>query len=141
MNETIPTADVFDIAAFEAAEIGVLEVQDTAGEPLKHAGQPVRIHLYGPGSAEFVRVNAKLDAAAQARTFAALRGKGTKGAADEQRADLITKLAACTKHVENFPVSGGAKTIYENPRLGYITSQVTRFLDDWANFPPPSVQS
>jgi hypothetical protein len=140
-TETTPTAEVFDLSAYEAAEVGILNVETPAGEPMKHGGQPVRIHLYGPGSAEFVRITARLDAAAQTRTFAALRGKGTKGAADEQRADLITKLSACTKHVENFPVVGGAKAIYENSRLGYITNQVQRFLDDWANFPPQSAQS
>jgi hypothetical protein len=133
--------EAFDLAAFEAAEVGVLDVLDTAGEPLLHCGRPVRIHLYGPGSAEFVRITAKLDAASQARTFAALRGKANKGAADEQRADQITKLVHCTREVENFPVPGGARSIYENPRLGYITAQVQRFLDDWANFPPQSAQS
>lgn len=139
--DTTTEAPAFDIAAFEASEVGILEVQDTAGEPLLHAGLPVRIHLYGPGSPEFVRVTAKLDAAAQQRTFAALRGKAAKNASDEQRQDLITKLTACTRLIENFPIPGGPKALYENPRLGYITSQVQRFLDDWANFPPPSVQS
>lgn len=131
----------FDLSAFEAAEVGILEVQTAAGDPMMYAGQPVKIHLFGPGSAEFVRITAKLDAAAQARTFAALRGKGKKGDSDEQRADQIAKLVACTKLVENFPIPGGPKAIYENPRLGYITGQVQRFLDDWANFPPQSAQS
>ncbi len=138
---TAAPAPEFDLSAFEAADVGILEVQTAAGDPMLYKGQPVKFHLYGPGSAEFVRITARLDAASQARTFAALRGKGSKGAADEQRADMITKLSACTKHVENFPIPGGAKAIYENPRLGYITSQVTRFLDDWANFQPPSAQS
>lgn len=131
----------FDLSAYEAAEIGILSVETPAGEPMLYAGQPVRFHLYGPGSAQAVSITAKLDAAAQARTFAALRGKANKGAADEQKADQVTKLVACTREVENFPVPGGARAIYENPRLGYITNQVQRFLDDWANFPPQSAQS
>jgi hypothetical protein len=131
----------FDLSAYEAAEVGILSVETPSGEPMLHAGQPVRFHLYGPGSSQAVSITAKLDAAAQARTFAALRGKANKGAADEQKADQVTKLVACTREVENFPVPGGARAIYENPRLGYITSQVQRFLDDWANFPPQSAQS
>ncbi len=131
----------FDLSAYEAAEVGVLNVETPSGDPMLYNKQPVKIHLYGPGSAEFVRVTAKLDAASQARTFAALRGKAAKGATDEQRADQITKLTACTREVENFPIPGGPRAIYENPRLGYITNQVQRFLDDWANFPPQSAQS
>lgn len=131
----------FDLSAYEAAEVGILSVETPAGEPMMYTGQPVRLHLYGPGSAQAVSITAKLDAAAQARTFAALRGKANKGAADEHKADQVTKLVACTREVENFPVPGGARAIYENPRLGYITNQVQRFLDDWANFPPQSAQS
>jgi hypothetical protein len=141
LNETIPTPDVFDLAQFEVADVGVLEVQNAAGEPLLRGGQPVRFHLYGPGSAQFVAITAKLEAAAQARTFAALRGKAKGNATEEQRADQITKLVACTRDIENFPVAGGARAIYENPRLGYITNQVQRFLDDWANFAPASAKS
>lgn len=138
---TEEAVSVFELSAFEAVDVGVLDLQTPAGDPLMHNGQPVRIHLYGPGSAEHVRAQAKADSAAQARTFAAIRGKASKSAAEEQREDSIAKLVACTKNIENFPVPGGAEALYRNQRLGYITNQVGRFLDDWANFPPPSAQS
>lgn len=131
----------FDLSAFEAADVGVLEVQTPAGGPLLHQGRPVRIHLYGPGSAEYTRAQARADAAAQARTFAAIRGKAAKNATEEQREDAINKLVACTQRVENFPIPGGADALYRNARLGYITNQVGRFLEDWGNFLPPSAQS
>lgn len=131
----------FDLAAFEAVEIGVLDVLNPKDEPLLHNGQPVRIHLYGPGSAQHVRAQAKADAAAQQRTFAALRGKVNKTAVDDQREDTIVKLAACTARLENFPIPGGAEALYRNPKLGYITAQVTKFLDDWGNFQPPLLKS
>ena len=89
----IPAEPSFDLSAFEAADVGVLEVQTPAGEPLLHQGRPVRIHLYGPGSAEYTRAQARADAAAQARTFAAIRGKAAKNATEEQREDAINKLA------------------------------------------------
>jgi hypothetical protein len=131
----------FDLSQFEVAEIGVLEVLNVKDEPLLHNGEPVRIHLYGPGSAQFVRAQAKADAASQQRTFAALRGKVNKTAIDDQREDLIIKLAACTAQIENFPIPGGAEALYRNAKLGYITNQVIKYLDDWANFQQPSPKS
>lgn len=129
---------VFDISQFEVAEVGVLDVLNVKDEPMLYNGSPVRIHLYGPGSAQFVRAQAKADTAAQQRTFAALRGKVSKTAVEDQREDLITKLVACTAQIENFPVPGGAEALYRNAKLGYITNQVIKYLDDWANFQQPS---
>lgn len=131
----------FDLAAFEVSEIGILDVLNPKDEPLLHNGQPVRIHLYGPGSAQHVRAQAKADAASQQRTFAALRGKVSKTAVEDQREDTVIKLAACTALLENFPIPGGAEALYRNPKLGYITAQVTKFLDDWGNFQPASSKS
>lgn len=131
----------FDLSAFEASDIGILEVQDANGEPMMFNGAQVKIHMHGPGSPEYVKVQAKIDATSQARTFAALRGKAAKNGVEEQREDLITKLTACTKHVENFPIPGGAEAIYRNQKLGYITNQASRFLDDWANFQPASAKN
>lgn len=135
------TEDTFDLSAFEAADIGILEVQDPAGEPLLYRGKPVQIHMHGPGSDAYVKVQARIDAAAQARTFAALRGKASKTGVDEAREDQITKLVACTKAIVNFPIEGGADALYRNPRLGYITVQASRFLEDWGNFLPKSPAS
>lgn len=135
------TETPFDLSAFEAADIGVLDVQNPAGEPLLFNGQPVQIHMHGPGSDVYVRVQAKIDAAAQARTFAALRGKPSKTGVDDAREDQITKLVACTAEVVNFPIPGGADALYRNPRLGYITNQASRFLEDWGNFLPKSPAS
>jgi hypothetical protein len=136
--QEVPAVEAFDIAQFEVSEIGILEVLNPKDEPLLYNGAPVRIHLYGPGSTVYARAQAKADAAAQQRTFAALRGKTNKAAVDEQREDLIVKLVACTARIENFPIPGGADALYRNQKLGYILNQVTKFLDDWGNFQPPS---
>jgi len=132
---------VFDLADFEVSEIGVLDLMNAKEEPLLYQGAPVRIHLYGPGSAVYARAQAKADAASQARTFAALRGKTNKAAVDEQREDLIVKLVACTARIENFPIPGGADALDRNQKLGYILNQVTKFLDDWGNFQTASSKS
>lgn len=135
---TDTTNEEFDLSQFEAAETGVLEVLNAKGEPLLHKGSPVTIEVYGPGSQQFVRAQSKLEQANQARSFAAIRGKAMPNAPEEQRKDIVTKLAACTKTVVNFPIPGGAAALYGNPKLGYITEQVSKYLEDWANFPPAS---
>jgi hypothetical protein len=128
----------FNLAAFEAADTSVLDVLDARDEPLMYNGKPVQIVLAGPGSEAYVKAQAKIDRANQERVFQAVRGKAPKDGADEQRKQLIEKLVACTVEVRNFPVSGGAAAIYANPKLGYITNQVAKFLEDWQHFLPKS---
>jgi len=129
--------ETFDLSAFEAAETGTLDVIGLNEEPLLHAGKPVRITVYGPGSTQFVRADAKAAAANQARALASLRGKVSKDP-DENRLQLAERLSAVTHSIENFPSPGGAHALYSNTRLGYITNQVVKFLDDWGNFKPAS---
>jgi hypothetical protein len=125
----------FNLADFEAADTAVLEVQNKKDDgPLLVNGQPVQIVLHSPGSAEYIRAEAKANQAAQARTFAALRGKPVKETPEEARQKNAEKLAACTVELRNFPVAGGAVALYDNPKLGYITAQVEKFLSDWGNF-------
>jgi hypothetical protein len=125
----------FNLADFEAADTAVLDVQNKKDDgPLLVNGQPVQIVLHSPGSSDYIRAEAKANQAAQARTFAALRGKAVKIDAEEDRRKNAEKLAACTVELRNFPVEGGALAVYNNPKLGYITAQVERFLSDWGNF-------
>lgn len=125
----------FNLADFEAADTAVLDVQNKKDDgPLLVNGQPVQIVLHSPGSAEYIRAEAKANQAAQARTFAALRGKPVKETPEEARQKNADKLAACTVELRNFPIDGGALALYNNPKLGYITAQVEKFLSDWGNF-------
>ena len=134
-------AAAFDLAQYEAADTAILEVENVAGDgPLIGPnGQPVTIELYGPGSEQYVKVQAEIDRGNQERIFAAARGKTPKDAASEQRAAHTKKLVACTKAINNFPVD--AKTLYANPRLGYIRNQVATFIEDWSHFLPVSAKS
>lgn len=129
MNEVTNT---FDIAAFEAADTAILEVLNRKDEPLLYQGQPVTIELCSPGSREYLRANHKLATANQAAAFSAIRGKPVKETAEGNIDKQAEKLAACTRTVNNFPV--GAFEIYSNPKLGYITAQVAKFIEDWSNF-------
>lgn len=132
MTETSITAADFDLASFEAADTAVLEVTDRQGEPLLFKGEPVTIELYSPGSSQYLRANHKVATAQQTATFAAIRGKPIKETVEGNMHKQAEKLAACTARVNNFPVP--AFEIYTNPKLGYITNQVAKFIEDWANF-------
>jgi len=128
----------FDLSAFEVADTAIIEIENQRGEPLQHNGQPVTIEVYGPGSAQYARAQSKIDAASQARAMQMVRGKSPKDVADENRKLNAEKLAACTKAINNFPLPGGSLALYSNPKLGYITNQVAKFIEDWANFPTAS---
>jgi len=130
----------FDVRFFEAQDTATLDVLTVHGTPLLgDGGLPVRIELYGPGSEAYAAATAAVTSAVQARTFAALRAKGDKDTRDAEHAvDEATraKLVACTKAIHNFPVAPDA--LYANRRLAWITSQVSRFVEDWGNFLPGS---
>jgi len=136
-------AAVFNLAHYEAAETGILTIkkQDGSG-PLKGPnGEPVTIELYGPGSEVYVMAQVEFDRSNSERTMQAmLGGKVDDDVAVAQRAAQTRKLVAITKAINNFPIPGGAKALYENRRLGYIRNQVVGFADSWANFPSESVK-
>lgn len=122
----------FDLAQFEVQDTAILTVMNQRDEPLLYNGQPVTIELYGPGTREYQHANHRLAQANQAAAFAAMRGKPVKETAEGNATRVADKLTACTKAVNNFPVS--AQDIYGNPKLGYITAQAAKFIEDWANF-------
>lgn len=123
----------FDLSAFEASDTAVLEVLNQKEEPLLGAGGlPVTIELYGPGSTQYAKAQARIDSASQTRAFAAIRGKTLKDGPDEARKLQAEKLAACTARINNFPVA--PLDLYSNPKLGYITHQVAKFVEDWSAF-------
>jgi hypothetical protein len=129
----------FNLSQFEAADSAVLEVQTAKKDgPLLFDGKPVTIELCGPGSEQYAAAQAKIDSASQARAFAAIRGKVSKDISGENRRLQAEKLAACTKALNNFPIPDGPLALYSNPKLGYITSQVADFIEDWGNFPAAS---
>lgn len=128
----------FDLSAFEASDTATLEVLNQKEEPLLVDGQPVTIELYGPGSTQYAKAQAKIDSASQTRAFAAIRGKVSKDGPEEARKLTAEKLAACTARINNFPVA--PIDLYNNPKLGYITQQVAKFVEDWGAFLAPSTK-
>lgn len=132
MNDQTAVA-VFNVADFEASDAAWLEVQNKKDDgPLLHNGAPVRIEVRSPGTKEAMSAQHKIDTATTNKTFAAMRGKGSKDTVEGNIAQRAERLTAVTTQIENFPVS--AKDLYSNPKLGYITEQVVKFHGDWANF-------
>lgn len=125
----------FDVSQFELEETAVLTVQNAKGtDDLLVNGQPVTITLYGSGSRQAVKAMHRAGQQQALRLQALVRGKVSKVAAEEADQELAEKLVACTASISNFPIEGGAQALYSNPKLGYITKQVVKFLDDDANF-------
>lgn len=133
--ENVKGPEAFDISQFELEEVATLTVQNAAGTgDLLYNGAPVTIEVYGSGSRQAVQAAHRAGQAAQLRLHQVMRGKIDPKAAEKADEEMVEKLVACTRSVINFPIPGGARAIYENPKLGYITKQVVRFLEDDANF-------
>jgi hypothetical protein len=130
---------MFNIADFELNDTAALTVQNPSGEDMLVDGKPVIINLYGSGSPQFVKAKHKADNASTLRVQSMFRGKTVNNAAALSEQELVEKLEACTASVENFPIP--ASEIYANPKLGYITKQVVKFLDDDANFMKKSTKA
>lgn len=131
----------FDLSQFELEETATLTVQNAKGDDDligADGTNPVTIVLYGGGSRQMVKAQHKAGQQAQLRLQAMMRGKIDKRSGETADAEMVEKLTACTQSINNFPVS--AADLYTNTKLGYITRQVTKFLDDDANFSKDSTK-
>lgn len=130
----------FDLSKYELEDSAVLTVQNAKGDDDLIGADgvnPVTIELYGGGSRQMVKAQHKAAQAAQLRLQQMVRGKVDKKAAENADQEMVDKLVICTKVINNFPVP--AADLYGNQKLGYITRQVVKFLDDDANFAKPSL--
>ena len=133
MNQENKVVVPFSITDFEASDTAWLEVQTKKDDgPLLFNGLPVRILLRSPGTKEAMSAQHKVELANTNRMYAAMRGKQVNETMDGKIEAAANKLIAVTAMIENFPIS--PKDLYSNPKLGYITEQVTKFHGDWANF-------
>ena len=126
---------MFDVTQFELKETAILTVQNAKGDDdLLVEGQNVTIELYGSGSRQAVKALHRAGQAAALRMQQLVRGKIDPKGSEKADEEMVEKLVACTKAINNFPIEGGAQALYSNTKLGYITKQVVKFLDDDANF-------
>lgn len=143
MNDATNAADAFDTSSFELEDFGTLHVMNARGDsPLLYQGSPVTIELYGPGSDQAVQAERRAGVSTQKRITDMMRGKAPDPkAAEKSEHEMVEKLVARTRAVNNFPVPGGARAIYANPRLNYITRQAITFMNDDANFSKASSEN
>lgn len=132
------TNPAFDLSKYELEETATLTVQNAKGDDDLIGADgvnPVTIELYGGGSRQMVKALHKAGQKAQLRLQQLVRGKVDKRAGETADEEMVEKLATCTKAIHNFPVP--AADLYANTKLGYITKQVIKFLDDDGNFAKP----
>ena len=126
----------FDATPYELNDTAVLHVVDAGGmDPLVGPdGEEVTIEIYGPGSAQAVKMAHQSGRKAALRTAALIRGKVSQNAGSEADDERVDKLVAITAAVNHFPHQGGARGMYANPKLCYIADQVDAFFNDKTNF-------
>lgn len=135
------TTTAFDITATAVQDVAALHLKDAKGNHLFHNGQPVRIHLYGPGSDAFAMIEAR-----QTQRVLKRRedndGKPALPSPEERRIEEAEDLAAITAKFENlgYPPAGDAqgaalyRALFADPKLGFIAVQARKFVADWGNF-------
>ncbi len=138
-----------DISTIAVADTAAIHLKDAKGEPLyDQNSNPVRIHVYGPGSKQFAAVEAKQSARALKR-MQDNEGKVAVAPPEQRAQETAEDLAAITAKLENFTYSPAGdkqgaelfEALYLDRKLGFITRQVTKFVDDWGNFSGGSATS
>jgi hypothetical protein len=132
---------MLDITTKAISTAAPLHLKDASGNLMFHDGQPVRIHLYGPASPQYARIE-ELQTQRALKRAQDNEGKPSAMSADQRRETTAEDYAAVTVQFENFtyPPAGDAtgadlyRATYADPALGFIVNQITRFLADWGNF-------
>lgn len=129
-----------DIAAFDGfflADTATIEPVLPNGEPMCYpmgATEPVKVVVFGPSSAQFLKAKSALDREAMKRVMANVgKGKKAEPTMSDEEANA-TFLTAITRTVVNFPYPGGAEAMYRNPALRYINDQVMEHVNQLGNF-------
>ncbi len=140
---------MLDISKQAVLETAAIHIKGADGAYLyDEAGNPARIHVYGPGTKAFAAVEAR-------QTQRALKrredndGKITPPSPEQRRKEDAEDLATVTVEFENFeyPPAGDKKgaelfeALYLDPKLGFIAQQVAKFVGNWSGFKPGSVSS
>lgn len=128
---------MFEISSIAANDTFTIELVNANDEPLFDAdGNPLTVTVYGPGSKEYQRAQAKRTQ----RMMDQLAKKGKmKLTAEEQQREQAEFLAATTKSIGNWAYKGETTpeailAAYLDPAIGFIADQVAKAQGDWANF-------
>jgi hypothetical protein len=138
------------IATLAVATTAFLHLKGPDGAYLYEGTEPVGIDLFGPGSPEF----AKIEERQSARAIKRMQENDNKislAPADQRRTEAAEDFASLTagfRHIEHDGADGKAFTgdklylaVYSDQALGWITSQVSKFVGDWGRFTKGSATS
>lgn len=136
---------MFDIASLAVASTAAIHLKSAEGVLLYDKDdKPIRVIVHSPGSRAYAAVETRQNARIVKR-MNENEGKLTAASSEERIAETAEDLASITVSFENFSYGDGSlhgehlyRAVYADPRLGFITKQVTRFLADWSNFKPES---
>ncbi len=137
-----------DITSQRVTDTAAIHLKGADGELLYSDGdlnKPCRIIIYGPGSHQFAAIEARQTSRAVKR-MQDNDGKVSAVPPEERRMERAQDLAAVTLAFENFtyPPAGDAagaelfQAFYADPKLGYMTQQVLKEVQDWGKFKPAS---
>lgn len=133
---------MFDITTLAVADTAFLHLKDAKGDLLFTTDKkPIGITVYGPSSPAYAIIEGK-------QTNRAVRrrndneGKLSLPSPDEARIEVAEDLAAITVSFDNlaYPPAAGVqgeelfRALYADPKLGFITNQVGKFVANWGNF-------
>jgi hypothetical protein len=135
---------MFDITTQAVADTAAIHLKSASGEPLyadAERTKPVQVILHSPGSKAYSAVETAQSARAVKR-LKANDGEMTATTAEERIQQTAEDLAALTVRFENltYPPAGDAqgadlfKALYADPKLGFISKQISKFITDWSNF-------
>ena len=135
---------MFEITTLAAIDTFTLDLVNANDEPLLDSeGQSLSVTVYGPGSKTY----AKAQAARTQRMMDRMAKKGkVKLNAEEQVRENAEFLAACTASLNRWGYKGKADAeailaAYSDPAIGFISDQVAKAMNDWANFTSSSSTS
>lgn len=131
------------LAKHEALESAWLHLKSVDDEPLyaenengePDLNKPLRIEIWSPASKQYRNHKAKQ----QNAQIALLKARKSDRTAEDALRERVENALAVSKGSEN--IEEDFRTVYENPKFGYIADQVIAFSDDWANFKKPSPKS
>jgi len=126
---------MFEITTLAAKDTFTLDLLNGNDELLFDTnGQPISVTVYGPGSKPYQ----KAQNARNQRLIDRMAKKGkVKLSAEEQTRENAAFLAACTVSFNGWAYHGDSSAFeaaYLDPTIGFIAAQVSKAIDDWANF-------
>lgn len=133
---------MFDATTQAVADTAFIHLKGLDGTQLQSDGKPVGIRIYGPGSDVFADMVDRQTARMKQR--AEENDEAYVGTSSERRKEQAEDLASITADFVNLGYSpaGAAQgtalyqAFYADRKLGHLTHQVVKAMNNWGKFAP-----